>query len=186
MPNIIKQIFVIILCIIDFKLGISQENIDTIIYWSQNHKLCVSDFNCKVPDSISNTVAVSMLLILPQVFIENKIPNYKIYAIFNKNGSWIKDSSSSILIHEQLHFDITELFVRKIRKRINELRRSNKTKIYISNNVFEELEKECNNESNEYDKQTHHGILYFKQKDWNKKIAKELENLKKYEDDYNK
>ncbi|GAA4035284.1 hypothetical protein GCM10022409_19880 [Hymenobacter glaciei] len=43
-------------------------------------------------------------------------------------GSWVRDSSLSnnqtLLAHEQLHFDIAELFARKIRYRIAQCMRS--------------------------------------------------------------
>ena len=37
-------------------------------------------------------------------------------AIFVRDKSWVKDTSKQLLIHEQIHFDISELVARKLRQ----------------------------------------------------------------------
>jgi hypothetical protein len=177
----IRNINLFLIFIVLSNLCLSQTKQGTIIYWSKDNKLKTCDFRGLVPDSVNgNNVAISMVQIKPEAFIDNKLPNYKIVTIFYKSGSWMKDSSKSVLIHEQLHFDIAEYFARKMRKRIAELRNSKERNANVYNNVFIELWKECDKKSDEYDKQTIHGINSIKQKEWNKQIAKELDKLKKF------
>ena len=81
--------------------------------------------------------------------------------------------------HEQLHFDITELYARKIRKRFKELQDMGETDYEEYVKIYYELEKELDAFQQKYDSE-----VYFReqnQKEWIEKIAKELEELKEYE-----
>src|SRR5690606_30202906 len=50
--------------------------------------------------------------------------NYEVLSFFNPENSWVKPGSDNkyLLQHEQLHFDITELHARKLRKKLSEIK----------------------------------------------------------------
>lgn len=107
----------------------------------------------------------------------------EIAAIFNEERSW-KDSkriSDYILLHEQKHFDIAEIFARKLRKEVAE-------KIVTSGDynkyfqaVYRKVSNDYQNFQKSYDRETQHGINEQKQKEYNILISEELNNLKSYQ-----
>ncbi len=100
---------------------------------------------------------------------------------FDKSKSWTKaEDSEHLLRHEQLHFDITELFTRKLRKKLAELedpcgRNSGKVQgIYDRN--FDEM----NRYQKRYDKETKHSINESAQKIWEERVKRELEEFEAF------
>ena len=114
---------------------------------------------------------------------DNVVIRYKanINAHFYPEKSWYKfdKNDSHILAHEQLHFNITELFVRKFRQRIEDVK--------VSNNVREQLKtihNKINNEvsemQNKYDAETNHSRNVEAQVKWQLFVEAELNKLSKY------
>jgi hypothetical protein len=78
------------------------------------------------PDISSKWVAVCPASIYVRGFRENGMPNFLVTNSFIRNQAWTKDTTSAgTLQHEQLHFDIAEIYARKIRKAVDSLRRKN-------------------------------------------------------------
>lgn len=180
--NIFKAPLLLVL-VCAFYLGKAQE-IDTVKEWSIRNKLKWSDFKGCVPakESESNVKAVCPHEIVVSPFREKGILNYRVKVIFLKNQAWTKDTSSYVLAHEQLHFDIAELYARRLRKSISEIaRRSGSLDEYQK--VIEELLLKENKAQEEYDRETAHGIYEKHQFEWAKKIIIELESLKEYTSD---
>ena len=105
----------------------AQNNNDSLIYWEKNWKLSSGDFKAKIPNDCGHDKARSSLALVPSLINRDKSTDIKVICAFNKYESWIIDSSNAILMHEQLHFDIAELFARKIRKGLLVLIKSNQT-----------------------------------------------------------
>jgi hypothetical protein len=65
--------------------------------------------------------AASVITLNPVIYALNDTSWYfNITALFNKYESWMMVKSADILEHEQIHFDIFELFARKMRKHLLE------------------------------------------------------------------
>lgn len=180
----IKQIFAILFVISLFFHRVSACE-DSLIVWQEDYKLGWSDFKGNAP---KNEVAESAFI---HVKIKTKgewkddMPNYKVYTYFNPFKSWTLDSVSMLLLsHEQLHFDIAELYSRKIRKVIWELRnnRENNPDVYVEeiNRILQEYVVY----QVEYDNQTKHGTSVKKQGEFNSLIRKKLESLEEYKFEY--
>jgi hypothetical protein len=65
--------------------------------------------------------------------------NIKIVALFNPHHSWIKEekltlSSLKVLLHEQIHFDLVELYARKLREKIS-------TTVFTKDNYKKRIKK---------------------------------------------
>jgi hypothetical protein len=66
------------------------------------------------------------------------------------------------------------------------LRKRHLPDIKLYEKLIKTLIEERNKTDDQYDKETSHGIYHTKQEEWNKKISKELNELKAYEVDYSK
>lgn len=184
----LKEIFIIsliiVLCCSMTNFSIEKKFIDENdeILWSYDRKLNWEDFK-GVPD-ISHSVLVTVAGTTSVIDFEYKttkrmITNYKIRSIFVKNKSWTITNDAQILAHEQLHFDITELYARRIRKAFDSLKsiknytEDNYVKVYnrniIQKNELDDL----------YDSQVYGNNI--RQNQWIKRINKEILKLKKYE-----
>ncbi|MGK7392810.1 MAG: DUF922 domain-containing protein [Candidatus Cyclobacteriaceae bacterium M2_1C_046] len=150
------------------------------IPWASNFKLNWELYEAK-PDAGYFGDAGTAVKIQAKPSIVNGSVDYQVHALFNKKKSWYKERSDELLAHEQLHFDIAELTARKIRKRIDQLKKANVKDIKIYNEEIEKLLNASNALDDEYDKKTLHGILKKEQSHWEKQIYTELKKLSKYE-----
>lgn len=162
----------------------SQEILDLdSILWNKDIKLKWEDFKGEPPKKENrglHTVAGACVGISLSIkFPEEDTLVFLIVSVFYKNCSWTTTQNLNTLDHEQLHFDITELYARKIRKRFKELQDMGETDYEEYVKIYYELEKELDAFQQKYDSE-----VYFReqnQKEWIEKIAKELEELKEYE-----
>lgn len=104
----------------------------------------------------------------------------EIYALFVPNGSWVKDPTPTLLMHEQAHFDITEIHARKLRKFFRE--HPNPCRLGKSgiDQASKKIIKESYDLQNVYDDATNHGENRRMQKEWIVKIDKMLADLSDY------
>ncbi len=105
----------------------------------------------------------------------------RMITVFDLKKAWKKQNINDIKYlenHEQIHFDITEIFARKIRKLIL-ARKLNEKEIEI---VFSENIKACNDFQNQYDIETNHSINQAKQIVWDKRIKELLLSLEMFKE----
>jgi len=180
----IKQIFAILFVISLFFYRASACE-DSLIVWLEDYKLSWSDFKGKAPKNETAESTLIYVKIKTKGEWKDDMPNYKVYTYFDPFKSWTLDSVSTLLIsHEQLHFDIAELYSRKIRKVIGKLRnsRENNPDVYVEeiNRIMQEYAVY----QEEYDNQTKHGTSIKKQEEFNTLIRKELESFEEYKFEY--
>lgn len=103
----------------------------------------------------------------------------EIFAVFDKDESWVntKKASRKLLKHEQLHFDITELWTRKMRKAVTQA-------AYIDNAILSELYEEhlkgLSKMQAFYDEESHHSLNNKMQQEWEAGVQQELAKLSDY------
>ncbi|MDH7914622.1 hypothetical protein [Winogradskyella sp. SYSU M77433] len=110
----------------------------------------------------------------------NKVYNYPqgiVYAVMSEKKSWISTNftvknDSNLLIHEQGHFDIAEIYAKKAQDSINQVWGLHYSKIESIVNYF--ITKESLYQK-EYDSITDHGFKENEQKQFNKKILNLLD-----------
>ncbi|HEX2900698.1 MAG TPA: DUF922 domain-containing protein [Bacteroidia bacterium] len=153
-----------------------QAAIDGEIRWTKDSRLGWEDFQAK-PDRLSNMDALTESGITFSWSCDYRGFSVEAYAIFVPSGSWVKEPTPSLLLHEQGHFDITEIHARKLRKffaehpnpcRLGKSGIDNAAKAIIAANY--QLQ-------NEYDEATNHGESNRMQREWLTRIATELEAL---------
>lgn len=150
------------------------------ILWDKSIRLKWSDFMSR-PDTFSERTAGCAASIYVRGFIDNGLPDFIVTNSFIKNDAWTKDTASvNLLKHEQLHFDIAEMYARKIRKAIDSLRRNKVKDIEPYSEEIQKLLKMRKETDSLYDQQTAHGLYGNEQSVWNQKILKELECLSEY------
>lgn len=157
---------------------------ETEIEWSSDRKLTWDDFK-GTPDleNFPNALAVTNsgfgyqssgihLFKKGELFVQ---------AFFYNYGSWVlpEGRTDYVLRHEQIHFDLTEIFSRKLRK---ELKDANITPLNTvkANTIFERIKKELEKRQKDYDYETKHGLKKETQEEWEAIVELELAKYELY------
>lgn len=103
-------------------------------------------------------------------------PDVTVYNTFYTKKSWVRHDAkiSSILEHEQGHFDLCEIFTRKLRSRVNNISVSGSDMKSVLLSIFTEVNNEYEICQQTYEDETTHGTNIPEQKRWMEKISKEL------------
>ena len=162
----------------------TQQQDDT-IQWSSENKLKWEDFKGEpVADNPSDAFTTTDISAIEwKCDRENRFIFTGAQARFNKDKSWVKDDKKSdeLLKHEQGHFEITEIYARKLREALRKIECDKKSKEQIQKEVddaADKIDKEWDKEAEKYDEETDHGKDKKKQEKWDEKINKELEKMK--------
>ncbi len=151
------------------------------IIWSTDRKLKISDFKGSILNRpfLASTSSEIKYKFSSKPF--SKIALFKVETSFNCVVSYFKLDNDSLntLEHEQLHFNITELYARKLTKRIKEEVLTAKELPIKCEKIFREITQETYVEQDKYDSETYSDRT--KQGVWNAKIAKELEKYSAFE-----
>jgi hypothetical protein len=139
--------------------------------WSVDRKLIWSDFKGK-PDKLNPASALTYSDIkIGASFIDGKVA-VTVQNFFDTKLSWSKNkTSTTLLAHEQVHFDITEIYTRKIRIKLNTIASEETIRNGTLNKESSSLLKEWKAFQKKYDDETNHGIIADKQKEWEEKVA---------------
>ena len=164
---------------------------DDFILWQENKKLKIQDFKADNKDTVKVNQqqflgAISAIRIEYSSFQRNKnsVPDFSIKTYFDPNESWMLLKNDYVLQHEQIHFDLTELYARKMRKSIESLRQKNVTNISIYRKKIQRWNAMKEKASNQFDADNQdyyikigQKILFQKnpkQEAWKKKVDREL------------
>jgi len=164
---------------------------DEFILWQENKKLKIQDFKADNKDTVKVNRqqflgAISAIRIEYSSFQRNKnsVPDFSIKTYFDPNESWMLLKNDYVLQHEQIHFDLTELYARKMRKSVESLRQKNVTNISIYrkkiqywNVMKEKASNQFDADNQDYYIKIGQKILFQKnpkQEAWKKKVDREL------------
>lgn len=154
----------------------AQTTANTRLEWNEYYQLSWEDFQ-GIPSAESHGDAATSVQIKAKPFyIKNEL-HYDVYAYFNRQKSWKREQTDDLLLHEQLHFDIAELYARKIRQEIARLKSLDVNDVDKVNAAVRLLLEESNRIDIQYDAETLHGSLPKKQKYWSDKVKSDLEAL---------
>jgi hypothetical protein len=155
------------------------QKIEESYLWDADTKLTWADFKGGIPpDAVPAASTASGIsykysanLLHHEVHLD-----FEVNAFFYPNESWYKPEvcDDVILSHEQLHFDISELFARKMRKRLHETSFSDNVKAEIGK-IYKETLKELADFQDRYDWETNFSRNREQQLRWNTQIAEELD-----------
>jgi hypothetical protein len=149
-----------------------------IIPWSADRKLTWEDFKgkpLKTEWAAATTASGISYEFSTSGTLDNLKVNFKVYTDFYPQKSWYRPEmcNSVVLSHEQLHFDISELFARKMRQKLKETSFTKNVKAEVRK-IYRETLKSLTAFQNKYDHQTNFSRNIEQQLIWNKKISDAL------------
>tara|TARA_B110000503_G_C7148398_1_gene414006 strand:- start:2219 stop:2752 length:534 start_codon:yes stop_codon:yes gene_type:complete len=146
------------------------------IKWSCCEKLSWTDFKDQAKRNV-DAAAISNVNLGVDIVSKPTYFIVSVHCLFDQSKSWVIKSKMSgyLLNHEQKHFDLTEVYARKLRRYIdslNNLKPFNFTELneLISKKYFL-IKSELVSVQLEYDKSTNHCSNIEIQKVWDKKIS---------------
>ena len=157
---------------------------DTIL-WSKDYRLSWKDFKGKDASNSpfsAQSNCIYTLKTIPSFSNDTMHITILLHPCFTRGASWVHLDAlqDSLLMHEQLHFDLCELFGRKFREKLD---RANFSFLEYGgeiNELFNQHWTEYRNSQNQYDEETQHGIIRDQQNAWMEQVRKELNELARY------
>ncbi len=150
---------------------------DTLL-WSDSYKLVWTDFLGPVRNTPFAAESNCMFYYKARPEVANGVLTLYVNfdACFIKGSSWVKDAkdNDSLLLHEQYHFNICEMYARKFRKQLMQLKLNPMKLEGQIKSLFDEVWNEYVLAQNEYDEQTQHGIVNSEQNRWVMEVNERL------------
>jgi hypothetical protein len=159
----------------------AQDKDEEVIKWSVSRKLSWADYKAS-PDPDSDAAASTTTYLGISYNITSNSFSYKIESSFSKTRSWGLHKTAYILSHEQGHFDIAEVFARKLHRQMSAYKFNKNTFQRELKKIYQDILDEKEKMQNDYDKETNHSINKEKQEEWLKKIEKMLKEYKDFAD----
>ena len=155
------------------------------IPWKADRMLNWADFQGK-PDAGSSFLAYTAYTLgYSSKYDQGGKITVSVTCSFDRNKSWKTPDklTDKLLLHEQLHFYVAEIYARKMRKAFHDYAATHKAGAGTSadlDKIFISLMKESHDYNDAYDAATTHSINEEKQEEWRKKIVDELNALEAY------
>ena len=153
--------------------------------WDEDRLLTWKDFRGtpnKSMDYVATTNSGISLGFASQT--RNDVTTYtiEIGSYFYPNQSWYRPGNVSayILKHEQTHFDISEVFARKLRKKLALLDQSDPAYKDKVGAIYNRNEEERSLFQSTFDVETEHSNYPDQERDWEQKVADLLKALDAY------
>jgi hypothetical protein len=157
----------------------AQEPGEDLVEWSSARKLTWADYKGK-PNPQSDAAASTTTYLGIEYNIKRDYFTYKVRSLFSRDRSWGLHKTVYILSHEQGHFDIAEVYARKLHKKMSEYKFDRKSYQKDLKKIYDDIIEEKQEMQDKYDKETNHSILKVKQEEWLKKIQDMLDEYKDY------
>lgn len=151
---------------------------DDTVLWKKDSLLVPANFKLKSHGSDLGYTTTCIFLYPTEV---NGQMVFSVEALFIKSKSFLTKNSDYVLRHEQLHFDICELYARKLRKMLSDkdFKKVNNVSQVVQN-MYNKATQDCIREEEKYDTETNHGTNAARQQEWVDKVKKELDELDAY------
>ncbi len=149
------------------------------IPWEEERLLTWADFKCAPVRNTEAVASTNTSLGLAYQLTSGKL-TYQITCSFSKTKSWGLLKTDYILAHEQGHFDITEIYARKLHHALQAYQLKTKTFQQDVNAIYKKIVWEKENFQNMYDGQSDHSRNKKVQANWEEIIATLLEETGPY------
>jgi hypothetical protein len=150
------------------------------IQWDTSRRLVWEDFKSSPDDNSSNAALTSSTISFKYNYNSDKGFSYTIGCLFEKNSSWGRVKTDYILSHEQGHFDIAEMYARKLNKTIKAYTFNPATAQKEVPAIYQKIMKDLAAMQQQYDNETDYSRDKEEQAAWKLKINNELEQLKAF------
>ncbi len=172
--GVVRFPLLFLLCLWGGSLWQEQES----IRWEADRKLSWEDFRGTPPES--KRVAATTASGISYSYKTTGSPgryrlDYEVLAYFYPQQSWYHPDlcDPGVLAHEQLHFDITELYARRMREILARKTFGNNVKAEVRR-IFRQLNRELTEFQDRYDRETDFSRNREAQGRWNAGISRKL------------
>lgn len=154
------------------------------ITWSASRPLTIADFQGR-PGPSDRLAALTSAEIKAGAACRDFVFTGTVQATFDPKTSWFRNpttATANLLRHEQMHFDITEVYARLLRQKLVVFQaKANCNKLQPAfNNLTKGVYAEWSREQNRYDAETNHGLNAAKQDYWEKQTQIKLTQLQAF------
>jgi hypothetical protein len=156
------------------------------IAWSAARPLRWSDFASSAPKA-GDEGALTGYSIFYGVRCAGETFEFRAVAGFLPHESWVRPQvvadramSDRTLRHEQTHFDLTEVFARRLRKAFGDVYEPCRRADADLDALVTQYVRAEKTEQQRYDEETHHGLVAAEQAAWERKTAADLASLGQY------
>lgn len=152
--------------------------------WSANRRLTWADFQGP-PDLRSEAVATTATVVDYQMSCTGNDFTWQIVSRFMPRASWVKSShlvlrqSAQTLLHEQAHFDLSEVHARRARETLRRLSNPCALTDDEQNALITGFHQQANTLQLQYDRETAHGTDPGRQREWEVRVEEWLRTLPK-------
>jgi hypothetical protein len=145
-----------------------------LIEWNDTLELKIEDYKGFITDTLHHVASSCGIYCIPQIVGDTA--SVTIIAYFDRNKSWIRKKKVTPLLlqHEKGHFDMTEIFARKLKKRILALKTNKRTFIKDVEKVYSKTWEDLQKQNEAYDKATDFSNIEFAQRTWQNYIKENL------------
>jgi len=172
-----KNILILVLFLVPVLAGAQQD--PDHIQWKQRRQLTWADYQGKPDPGAGAAASTATYLSVEYNFKDGKL-GYVITCSFSRSRSWGLTKNDHILSHEQGHFDIAEIFARRLYKKLRAYEFDKKNYQTDLRKIYEDITDEKEAMQNRYDRETDHSINKEKQVEWLEKIRIELKELEAF------
>jgi hypothetical protein len=160
----------------------AQPTSEELIDWNVSRRLTWDDYKAS-PNPNNDAAASTTTYLRISYNISSEGFTYKIRSQFSRTSSWGRYKTDYVLKHEQGHFDIAEIFARKLNRQMHDYVFNRRSYQKDLNRIYFGIENEREQMQNDYDLETNHSINQEKQALWFKKIdslLREYDDWKNY------
>jgi hypothetical protein len=180
MMRIIKitlSVFITGFLIWGFKPG---REIRDLVQWTENMKVNWDDYKGGITDTSKIASSNCGIYCIPQVIDDSA--TVTLIAYLDRTKSWVsrRHADSLFLKHEQGHFDLTEAYARKLRKKISTIRPGRDKFSEEIKKFYDWAWDDLQKQQAAYDKATEEGAIDFAQRTWETHIEDLLLQYKDY------
>jgi hypothetical protein len=163
-------------------LSLSFDGNDRIVTWNENRRVTFDDYQGKVPLNPPGVAGSHVSIYCAPKSIDGKIV-FITEAWLSKDTSWVLPAyrnDTNVLRHERVHFDITEVHARLLRKYIASFHGNypeSKEGADMMINHIDAVKLMEKSENTRYDVESWHGTNKEKQRQWEIDVAWQLREL---------
>ncbi|KYP12925.1 DUF922 domain-containing protein [Flavihumibacter sp. CACIAM 22H1] len=151
------------------------------INWRTRRVLNWADFK-GTPVTTAPNAALTSTSILINYRYNTESLQFRLNCVFYPHKSWTKVNTQQILAHEQGHFDISQLYTRKLYHALTAYRFNAASVEKDIQAIYQRITNEQAAYQNLYDKETNYSRDAAAQQSWIERIEKELEETKAFAD----
>lgn len=152
---------------------------EDMIPWENDKRLVWDDFLCEPKVGTDAVASTSTSLGIAYQITDGAL-KYHITCYFNKEKSWGLMKTDYILAHEQGHFDITEIFARRLNEALQNYQFNKKTFKRDIGQIYQAIVSQKEDYQRTYDAETDHSRNRKVQYDWLEKIDSLLAETKPF------